>query len=348
MRPRIFVLLAALATTLLGAASVSATDREGLKVIVNAELETPPRDVEAVAAIYRGAPPVWPDGRDAWPLHAAQASPIYDAFARQVLGRRPDTVDRFRQRQVFAGVRGAPITSDVDAIVQYVAERIDAIGYVPCETPLPPEVAVAVTTGCGAFDVAEDPYGASPVDSTIGDVALTHIGGCGVEGRRVIVQHRGRFGAIQVSVEVTSWIQEQMQRRSTDVYVLSPGEERDLGCTRPSDSSRRVVVLADVSDASVGGADVAGWRAPVNVARDAVDVDLAGSCGRGGRAILVSNRERHRALRVELEIETRVDGRMRRRFTKSLRLDPGGRAEVGCSADGALRTHVQVARASFE
>ncbi len=79
----------------------------------------------------------WIDGRPAEPVDLPAESPVREAFSQVVHGKSADAVASYWRHQIFAG-RGVPPTqkdSEV-AVVAFVGNNVNAVGYVSATTPL--------------------------------------------------------------------------------------------------------------------------------------------------------------------------------------------------------------------
>lgn len=119
----------AVATFLLAADLAAAPD--DVRVIVH-----PGNPVEAltrdeVTRLFLHKKTAWPDGRAAIAVDQPEASPVREAFAREVLRRSPAAVVAYWQQQVFAGRDVPPPERAGDGdVVDFVRTHEGAIGYV--------------------------------------------------------------------------------------------------------------------------------------------------------------------------------------------------------------------------
>lgn len=80
--------------------------------------------------IYLGRTNRFPGGQSAMPVDQRENSPAYVAFYRDYLGQTPAQIKMHWSRLIFTG-RGQPPRSlaDPQAMVDFVAEQANAIGY---------------------------------------------------------------------------------------------------------------------------------------------------------------------------------------------------------------------------
>lgn len=73
----------------------------------------------------------WPEGGHVKPVDQAKASPVRDAFSREVLGKSIGQVEQYWTQAIFSGRAVPPVEKRSDAdVVAYVRETPGAIGYV--------------------------------------------------------------------------------------------------------------------------------------------------------------------------------------------------------------------------
>lgn len=79
----------------------------------------------------------WPDGGHARPVDQSKASPLRDAFSRQVLGKSLASVEQYWTQAIFSGRAVPPVEKRSDAdVLAYVRDNPGAVGYVSASAPL--------------------------------------------------------------------------------------------------------------------------------------------------------------------------------------------------------------------
>lgn len=79
----------------------------------------------------------WPDGGHARPVDQSKASPLRDAFSRQVLGKSLASVEQYWTQAIFSGRAVPPVEKRSDAdVLAYVRDNPGAVGYVSAAAPL--------------------------------------------------------------------------------------------------------------------------------------------------------------------------------------------------------------------
>jgi hypothetical protein len=100
----------------------------------------PQRAVEAMSVaelnlIFLRKHLYWPDGARLQPVNLPASHPLRSAFSQAVLGLDPDRLDEFWKDQYFHGIRPPYVLDSEEAVLRFVAETPNAIGYVDaCRT----------------------------------------------------------------------------------------------------------------------------------------------------------------------------------------------------------------------
>ncbi len=81
--------------------------------------------------IYRKDIKFWPDGEHVIPINAPSSSKVRASFNKTVLRSSIDALVTFWNRKYFGGETPPLVLRSSDAILSYVAQRPNAIGYVP-------------------------------------------------------------------------------------------------------------------------------------------------------------------------------------------------------------------------
>jgi hypothetical protein len=72
----------------------------------------------------------WPDGARLQPVNLPAGHPLRNTFSQAVLGLDPDRLDEFWKDQYFHGIRPPYVLDSEEAVLRFVAETPNAIGYV--------------------------------------------------------------------------------------------------------------------------------------------------------------------------------------------------------------------------
>ena len=114
------------------------------KVIVNAANPAAVLMASELARIYLGTANVWPDRKTlVQAIDQADASPLHQAFVREVLDKDSTSLSRYWEQAIFSGKALPPrkLATDLE-IVDFVRRNPGAIGYVGANTVLAPEIKV--------------------------------------------------------------------------------------------------------------------------------------------------------------------------------------------------------------
>lgn len=125
------VVLAAAALVAFADPARAAAPPPAYKVVVNAGNRTASLTRRELSALFLGRKTAWPDGTKAVPIDQAEASPVREAFSRDVHGRKPSAVKSYWLQVLFSG-RGVPPVERAgdDQVLQGVRARAGAVGYV--------------------------------------------------------------------------------------------------------------------------------------------------------------------------------------------------------------------------
>jgi len=115
-----------------------------LIVIVNSESAIARMEIDEVRRIFLGKPPL-AGSFPLLPVNLQSSNRLRELFDRLVLGKSPRHIRSYWVEKIFTG-RGLPPQelADSDAVVDFVAKHIDAIGYIE-ETKLVPQVKNVLT-----------------------------------------------------------------------------------------------------------------------------------------------------------------------------------------------------------
>ncbi len=103
----------------------------GIAVIVNPQAGVEQLSKAQVKAIFLGKRKKLPSGEAAQPVNQDEASPLYAAFAKKVLGKSPARLKSYWSAQIFSGRATPPkAVGGDDAVKRFVASTPGGIGYV--------------------------------------------------------------------------------------------------------------------------------------------------------------------------------------------------------------------------
>jgi ABC-type phosphate transport system substrate-binding protein len=100
-------------------------------------------DTSELAQIYLKQRRRWPGGDAIVPVNREPTSPLRDVFARAVLGRPPQQLALYWNRQYFHGVQPPATLASDEAVKRFVASEPRAIGYIRASA-LDPSVRVVL------------------------------------------------------------------------------------------------------------------------------------------------------------------------------------------------------------
>ncbi|NEX23263.1 hypothetical protein G3480_23690 [Thiorhodococcus mannitoliphagus] len=116
-----------------------------LVVVVNASNPVEQLSRSEVVDIYMGRRATFPDGRTALPIDLPSDSPLREAYYRSLVDKTIPQINSYWARLLFTGRATPPrALSDLDSVLETVAENRDAIGYADSDH-LPPGVKVVLT-----------------------------------------------------------------------------------------------------------------------------------------------------------------------------------------------------------
>ena len=116
---------------LLAVATLSASARADVVVIVSAKSPVTSLTAEQTAKIFLGKTNNFPDNRDAVPIDQAVGSPIREEFYAKVAHKNPSQLSAYWAKVIFTGDGRPPAMLDSNAAVRKaVASNPNAIGYI--------------------------------------------------------------------------------------------------------------------------------------------------------------------------------------------------------------------------
>jgi ABC-type phosphate transport system substrate-binding protein len=113
------------------------------KVIVNANNRVGALSADELSKIFLRNATVWQNGEPVLPVDLSEASPVHEAFVRDVLNKDAAALRAYWQQQIFAGRAVPPPskTSEED-VLEFVRRYPGAIGYVSLERTIGPQARV--------------------------------------------------------------------------------------------------------------------------------------------------------------------------------------------------------------
>ncbi len=124
LQPLILVLITAVSQTLWA----------GEILIISAANTTPQTlSVKQLENIYRKKTLINTDGLSWLPINLSAESPIRQAFSQKLFNQSPGDMERYWNIQYFNGIRPPHVVSSEEAMLRFVANTPNAIGYIlPC------------------------------------------------------------------------------------------------------------------------------------------------------------------------------------------------------------------------
>ena len=90
-------------------------------------------DVPAVASIYLRKRRFWGDGAPIIPLNREAETPLREAFSRRIFGTGSTQLSAYWNEQYFHGVMPPATLSSSESMKRFVAQELNAVGYVELE-----------------------------------------------------------------------------------------------------------------------------------------------------------------------------------------------------------------------
>jgi hypothetical protein len=110
-----------------------ATDQahaEPIVVVVGVRSEIAEVTLDTLRELYLRRRRVWPDGGRVIPVNLPADSDVRRRFSKRVLGRLPQDLGAYWDRQYFDGIRPPVVLRTPEAVCAYLATEPKAIGYV--------------------------------------------------------------------------------------------------------------------------------------------------------------------------------------------------------------------------
>ena len=113
------------------------------KVIVRSDHPGTALRKETLTGIFLGQAKRWGSGGVIRPVDQSTRSLIRRAFSQEILGRSVDGVKSYWRRQILLGALRPPPVKETDTeVIEFVASKSGAIGYVDADATLPESVKV--------------------------------------------------------------------------------------------------------------------------------------------------------------------------------------------------------------
>ncbi|MCP4895800.1 MAG: TonB family protein [bacterium] len=105
--------------------------QQGFLVIVNETNPTSLINSNQASDLFLKKKTMWDNGKPVEPVDQTDSSAVRASFSEVVHGRSTSSVKSFWQRQIFSGSSTPPVElANDEAVIMYVREHPDAIGYV--------------------------------------------------------------------------------------------------------------------------------------------------------------------------------------------------------------------------
>lgn len=125
MRRSLFALL------LLSATMLCAAAEPVIAVIVPAARAGSALDGDGIAQVYKRKRLLWPDGRRMQPVNLPADHPLRRRFNDALLQLSPEALEEYWNEQYFHGIRPPHVVASEAAVLRFVADTSNAIGYLP-------------------------------------------------------------------------------------------------------------------------------------------------------------------------------------------------------------------------
>ncbi|RMH20362.1 MAG: hypothetical protein D6696_08350 [Acidobacteria bacterium] len=125
------------AGSMLAMVSLSATEVDGLQVIVNPANPVKSLPREEVSAFLLKKRTRWDNGEPVMPIDLIRESPIRESFCKLIHRRSVKNIETYWNRKIFTGDDVPPPRAQSEReVIEYVAGHPGAIGYVSASAPL--------------------------------------------------------------------------------------------------------------------------------------------------------------------------------------------------------------------
>jgi len=120
--------LVAIASTSL---SASAELPDAIAVVVGRDSTIAEITLDDLREIYLRRRRQWPNGASPVPINLPVSDSTRVAFSMRILGRRPEQLLSYWDRQYYDGITPPVVLPSADAVCEYVRADRNAIGYMP-------------------------------------------------------------------------------------------------------------------------------------------------------------------------------------------------------------------------
>lgn len=132
-------LIASVAAPLTRDAAAQAPAR--YKVVVNASNNVVAMNASELSKIFLRNATQWQSGEPVLPVDLSEASPVREAFVRDILHKDAASLTAYWQQQIFAGrAVPPPFKTSEEEVLEFVRRYPGAIGYVSLEASTGPRV----------------------------------------------------------------------------------------------------------------------------------------------------------------------------------------------------------------
>ena len=131
-------ILFALVGMLLPAATLPAVAEGSFQIVVNTSNPISEIDKGQLSKLFLKRARSWENNRVAQPVDQMESSSVRADFSKSVHGRSVKAIKSYWLRMIFSGDGSAPLELSSDsAVLSYVADNTDAVGYIAAGTQLP-------------------------------------------------------------------------------------------------------------------------------------------------------------------------------------------------------------------
>jgi ABC-type phosphate transport system substrate-binding protein len=127
---------------------VQASSGEGAIAVILAPGHGRSVKKDELTLIYKRKKLFWPDGSRIQPVNLPAASSLRREFSLAVLGASPEELEKYWNDMYFHGISPPYVLASEEAVLRFVAETPDAIGYVSfCSVAHRAKIVLVVTPG---------------------------------------------------------------------------------------------------------------------------------------------------------------------------------------------------------
>ncbi|HSW15038.1 MAG TPA: hypothetical protein VLI06_19480 [Solimonas sp.] len=118
-----------LATLLCLACGLARAAEPVIAIVVPAARSGAGLDADAIAQVYKRKRLLWPDGRRMLPVNLPADHPLRKRFTDALLQLGPEALEEYWNEQYFHGIRPPHVVASEAAVLRFVADTSNAIGY---------------------------------------------------------------------------------------------------------------------------------------------------------------------------------------------------------------------------